>query len=61
MIRDSVVLYDGKIATLRVLKDDVKEVNAGYECGIKVAKFDDIKVGDIIEAYEVQEVARTLA
>ncbi len=61
VIRDSVILYDGKIATLRVLKDDVKEVNAGYECGIKVAKFDDIKVGDIIEAYEIQQIARTLS
>ncbi len=61
VIRDSVILYDGRLATLRVLKEDVKEVNAGYECGIKIAKFDDIKVGDIIEAYEVQEVARTLS
>ncbi|MFQ5713688.1 MAG: translation initiation factor IF-2 [Candidatus Scalinduaceae bacterium] len=61
VIRDSVILYDGRLATLRVLKDDVKEVNAGYECGIKIVKFDDIKVGDIIEAYEVQEVARTLS
>jgi translation initiation factor IF-2 len=60
VIRDNVILYDGKISTLRVLKDDVKEVNAGYECGIKVAKFDDIKVGDIIEAYEIQQIARTL-
>ncbi len=61
VIRDSVILYDGRLATLRVLKEDVKEVNAGYECGIKIAKYDDIKVGDIIEAYEVQEVARTLS
>jgi len=61
VIRDSVILYDGKISTLRVLKDDAKEVNAGYECGIKIAKFDDIKVGDIIEAYEIQEIARTLS
>ena len=61
VIRDSVILYDGKLSTLRVVKDDAKEVNAGYECGIKIAKFDDIKVGDIIEAYEIQEVARTLS
>ncbi len=61
VIRDSVILYDGKISTLRVVKDDAKEVSAGYECGIKVAKFDDIKVGDIIEAYEIQEIARTLS
>ena len=61
LIRDSVVLYDGKIGTLRVVKDDVKEVKAGYECGIKIAGFNDIKVGDIIEAYEIQKVARTLS
>jgi translation initiation factor IF-2 len=61
VIRDSVILYDGKISTLRVVKDDAKEVNAGYECGIKIAKFDDIKVGDIIEAYEIQQIARTLS
>ena len=61
VIRDSVILYDGKLSTLRVVKDDAKEVSAGYECGIKIAKFDDIKVGDIIEAYEIQEVARTLS
>ena len=60
LIRDSVVLYDGKISTLRVVKDDAKEVKAGYECGIKIAGFDDIKVDDVIESYEIQHVARTL-
>ncbi|ODS33321.1 MAG: translation initiation factor IF-2 [Candidatus Scalindua rubra] len=60
MIRDNVVLYDGKIATLRIVKEDAKEVKAGFECGIKIAGYDDIKVGDVIEAYEVQLVARTL-
>jgi len=60
LIRDSVVLYDGKISTLRIVKEDVKEVRAGYECGVKIAGFDDIKMGDIIEAYEIQHVARTL-
>ena len=60
LIRDSVVLYDGKIATLRIVKDDAKEVKAGYECGIKIAGFDDIKVDDVIESYEIQHVARTL-
>ncbi len=60
LIRDSVVLYDGKIATLRVVKDDAKEVKAGFECGIRIAGFDDIKVGDIIESYEIQHIARTL-
>ena len=60
LIRDSVVLYDGKIATLRVVKDDAKEVRAGFECGLRIAGFDDIKVGDIIESYEIQHIARTL-
>jgi translation initiation factor IF-2 len=61
LIRDSVVLYDGKISTLRIVKDDAKEVKAGYECGIKIAGFDDIKVEDIIESYEIQHIARTLS
>jgi len=60
LIRDSVVLYDGKIATLRVVKDDAKEVKAGFECGVRIAGFDDIKVDDIIEAYEIQHIARKL-
>ena len=61
LIRDSVVLHDGKIATLRTLKDDAKEVKAGYECGIRITGFDDIKVDDVIDAYEIQKVARTLS
>ena len=60
LIRDSVVLYDGKIATLRVVKDDAKEVRAGFECGLRIAGFDDIKVDDVIEAYEIQHIARRL-
>ncbi len=60
LIRDSVVLYDGKIATLRVVKDDVKEVRAGFECGLRIAGFDDIKVDDVIESYEIQHIARKL-
>jgi translation initiation factor IF-2 len=60
LIRDSVVLYDGKIATLRVVKDDAKEVRAGFECGIRIAGFDDIKVDDVIESYEIQHIARKL-
>jgi translation initiation factor IF-2 len=61
LIRDSVVVYDGKISTLRVVKDDAKEVSAGRECGIKIAGFDDIKVEDVIESYEIKHVARTLS
>ena len=60
LIRDNVVLYDGTLSTLKVVKDDVKEVKAGYECGVKIAGYDDIKVGDIIESYEIHQVARTL-
>jgi translation initiation factor IF-2 len=60
LIRDSVVLYDGKIATLRVVKDDAKEVRAGFECGLRIAGFDDIKVDDVIESYEIQHIARKL-
>jgi len=60
VIRDSVVLYEGKITTLRHIKDDAKEVKMGFECGIKIAGFDDIKINDVIEAYEIKHVARTL-
>ena len=60
MVRDGVVVYDGKVASLRRFKDDVREVAAGYECGIGIENFQDIKEGDVIEAYEVREVARTI-
>ncbi|MGZ5299304.1 MAG: translation initiation factor IF-2 [Actinomycetota bacterium] len=60
VVRDSVVVYDGKVASLRRFKDDVREVAAGYECGIGIENFQDIKDGDLIEAYEVREVARTI-
>ncbi|GJQ58389.1 MAG: hypothetical protein SCALA701_11900 [Candidatus Scalindua sp.] len=60
LIRDNVVLYDGTLSTLRVVKDDAKEVKAGYECGIKLSGYNDIKIGDIIESYEIHKVARTL-
>ncbi|MDR4509569.1 MAG: translation initiation factor IF-2 [Candidatus Brocadiaceae bacterium] len=61
LIRDNVVIYDGKLETLRVVRDDVKEVKAGFECGLKIANYNDIKAGDIVEAYEVQNIARTLS
>jgi translation initiation factor IF-2 len=60
VVRDSVVVYDGKVASLRRFKDDVREVAAGYECGIGIENFQDIKEGDLIEAYEVREVARSI-
>ena len=58
VIRNGIVVYEGKLDTLRRFKDDVKEVATGYECGIKVEKFDDIKVDDIIEAFVMKEVER---
>jgi translation initiation factor IF-2 len=61
VIRDGIVVYDGEIGSLKRFKDDAKEVREGYECGIGVANFNDVKVGDIIECYTVEEVARTLA
>lgn len=60
LIRDSIIIYDGKLESLKIAKDDVREVRAGHECGIKIANYDDVKVGDIVEAYEVQKIARTL-
>ncbi len=56
VLRDNVVVYDGKIGSLRRFKDDVKEVKAGFECGIGIENFNDIKERDILEAYEIQEI-----
>jgi translation initiation factor IF-2 len=56
LIRDNVVVYQGKIASIRRFKDDVKEVAAGYECGISIDKFQDIKQGDIIEPFVMEEI-----
>lgn len=61
LVRDGITIYDGEISSLKRFKDDAKEVREGFECGIGVANFNDIKVGDVIECYEVEEVARTLA
>ncbi|MBQ8839945.1 MAG: translation initiation factor IF-2 [Clostridia bacterium] len=58
IIRDGVVIAEDKISSLKRFKDDAKEVAAGYECGVGLDKFNDIKEGDILEAYEMQEVAR---
>ncbi|MDM8301170.1 translation initiation factor IF-2 [Collinsella tanakaei] len=59
VVRDGVVVFDGTFASMRRFKDDVKSVKSGYECGLGIEKFQDIKVGDILEAYKVVEVART--
>jgi len=60
LVRDGIVIYDGKIISLKRFKDDAKEVVSGYECGIGLEGFNDIKTGDIIEAYTQEEVERTL-
>lgn len=60
LLRDEVVVSDGKIASLRRFKDDVKEVQTGYECGISLENFQDIKPGDVFEVYQVEEVRREL-
>ncbi|MBM4182850.1 MAG: translation initiation factor IF-2 [Gemmatimonadetes bacterium] len=61
LVRDGIVVYDGDMGSLKRFKDDVKEVREGFECGIGIANFNDVKVGDVIECYMVEEVARTLA
>lgn len=61
LIRDGVVIYTGGLSSLKRFKDDVKEVREGYECGIGITNFNDQKVGDVIECFSVEEVARTLA
>ena len=60
VIRDGSEVYDGIIGSLRHLKDDVREVRSGFECGIGVENFQDVKVGDVIECYRTEQVARTL-
>ena len=60
IIRDGVVVYTGKLGSLKRFKDDVKEVRQGFDCGLNIANFNDIKVGDVVEAYEMVEVKRTL-
>jgi len=60
VLREHVVVYDSTISSLRRFKDDVKEVASGFECGIGVANFDDLKVGDVLETYRVDQVTRTL-
>ena len=60
LVRDHVVVYTGKIASLRRFKDDAREVQSGYECGIGLDNFQDVKVGDAIEAYEMEQVVRRL-
>ncbi len=61
LLRDNVVVYDGRIASLRRFKDDMRDCNQGLECGIGIENFNDIKLGDVIESYEMEEVQSRLA
>jgi translation initiation factor IF-2 len=60
LLRDNVVVHTGRIGSLRRFKDDVREVQTGYECGIGLERFNDIKVGDVIECFKMEEIKRTL-
>lgn len=60
LLRDNVVIWSGEIDSLKRFKDDVKEVKSGFECGLTLKNYNDIKIGDQIEVYEIQEIARTL-
>lgn len=60
IIRDGIVIYSGQMGQLKRFKDDVQEVKSGYECGLSVKGFNDLKVGDVVESYEVREIKRTL-
>ena len=60
LVRDGVIIYEGNISSLRRFKDDVREVAEGFECGIGLEGYNDVKEGDLIEAFQVREVARTL-
>jgi translation initiation factor IF-2 len=59
LVRDGTVVFEGKIGSLRRFNDDVREVAQGFECGVVIEGFNDVKEGDVIEAFELKEVART--
>ena len=60
LLRDNVVIYEGKLSSLRRIKDDVRDVATGYECGIGLENYNDIKIGDLIEAFEIEKIATKL-
>ncbi len=60
LLRDNIVIHEGTLKTLKRMKDEVKEVREGFECGMAFENYDNIEVGDIIECFDVEEVARTL-
>ncbi|HEV3051529.1 MAG TPA: translation initiation factor IF-2, partial [Longimicrobium sp.] len=61
VVRDAVQVYEGELESLKRFKDDAREVREGFECGLNIKNFNDVKVGDVLECYRVEEVARTLA
>ena len=60
VVRDGVVVYEGQLASLRRFKDDVRDVSSGFECGLSIENYNDIKVGDVIEAYHLVETSRSI-
>ena len=58
LVRDGIVVHEGELASLKRFKDDVKEVASGYECGLSIEKFNDIKEGDVVEGFNMVEVER---
>ena len=60
IIRDGVVVYTGELSSLKRFKEDVKEVAKGFECGLSIEKYNDLKIGDIIEGFEEKEIQRKL-
>jgi translation initiation factor IF-2 len=60
LLRESVVIWDGELDSLKRFKDDVREVKAGFECGLSLKNFNDLEKGDQLEIYEIVEVSRTL-
>jgi len=60
LLRDNVVIHEGALSQLKRFKDDAKEVREGYECGMSFENYNDIQVGDVIECYEIEEIAVTL-
>ena len=60
LVRDSRIIYEGKVGSLRRFKEDVREVQQGYECGIGLENFNDVKIGDVLEAYDLKEIAPSL-
>jgi len=60
LLRDDVVIHEGKLSTLKRFKDEVREVTQGFECGMAFENYQDLKAGDVIECFDVEEIARTL-